>query len=170
MSLVKVEIGPFSGIYVGNFVAVNPVSSTDVLTEGYEDQYFAGVNEQLQVGPFITSIPFTFLDSTDIIVQNLSRGLSIHNANINTPPENNFYTLLLIHPDSASQNSVLIDRVRTKRDKRVSRSKAAASSIVVNFTAEDRSRYPGSQVSAIGAVTYGTPLELAVILGSRSPL
>ena len=175
MALIKVEIGPFESLFIGDFTASSPLSATELveitslttgpskLYEGYEDQYFAGIDKQLQVGTYQTIIPFTFLDNTNILVHSLARGLSVGNTDINTPPTNMFYTLLLIHPDSTSRNSVLIKKCRTKRDKRVTRSKTSASSVVLLFTAESPSVYSGE-------LKYGTPDELSAILGARSPL
>ena len=170
MSLISVIIGPWSNIYVGDYTDTNVLTEiTDLTTgpselyEGFEDQFFPGLGKQLQIGTFQSTVPFVFYDGNDINVHNLARGLSMANTNINTPPENTLYTLLLIGPNTDLQTSVLISPCRTKRDKKVSRAKTSASSVALLFTAENQSRYSG-------IITYGTPDELSTVLGIRSPL
>lgn len=169
MSLTKVKIGPFAAVFVGDYTSSDPlIEITDISTsptelyEGYEEQFFVGLSKQLQTGTFIITVPLSFYESDSILVHSLARGLSVGNTNKNTAPENTLYSLLLISEDEESQNSILVEPVRTKRDKRVTKAKTAASSVALLFTAESQSRYDD-------LITYGTVAELDLLLGVRSP-
>ena len=169
MTIKKINIGPYQAVFIGNYLAIDPLFEiTDINTgpselyEGYEDKYFPGLGKQLQVGTYISTIPIEFYDSDKLIVKNLARGVSVDNTDINTPPENTLYTLLLLGYSETDRTSVLIQPCRTTRKLSITRAKNAASAISLFFTAEDPSRY--SEI-----ITYGTPAELGVVLGARSP-
>lgn len=169
MSLIPISIGPFAAVYVGDYTLNDVLSNVTAITtgpseryEGYETIFVPGLNVYLQIGPLIASIPVSFYGD-DILVKNLVLGRSVHNTDVNTPPENNFYTLLLLSADPTDESSILFTNCRTKRDLRTVASKTAPGVTTVEFTAEDRSRYED-------VVTYGTGAELSALLAGRSPI
>lgn len=168
MSLYNCKIGPFASFYVGNANDSDPLVLIDLINtednevnDGFQDTYFVGINKQLQTGTRTVVVNLTFYGD-DLLLWNITKGIDIMNTNRNSPPENTFYSLLIIDPEEDSQTSIYIPSCRTNRVLSYRRSKKAPTQANVIFTAEAQSRYDD-------IVFYGTVDELIVEMGAKSP-
>lgn len=167
MSLEKVRIGAYAGIYIGDFgsltplVQITPLNKDDTtVTDELGNTYFPGINLQLQTSLHSVGTELKFY-SDDLLFFNLNKGISISNTNRNTPNGGVAYTLLLID-NSDDPISVLIPKCFTVNRLAPLKSKKTATEVTVTFSHVSPNVYED-------IIVYDTPDNLYTLLGGRAP-
>jgi hypothetical protein len=169
----SIIIYPFSLVYVGNY------GSSDVLTrvtalrtrgasieESFPTQWLRCLDDAysyntIQSDFHTARVTLAFYCGDDMTVR-LTRGLSI-SADINDPPGNANYILLLVAPSETDKESYFLPRVRVEKVREVRYSKEEATVIEVTFLATARN--PNTSI-----IYKNTPAALDSTMGAVSPL
>lgn len=123
--------------------------------------YIPALNQHVQSGPRTVSFTLTFYTDSGLPAL-LAKSLLI-NGDINDPPNpSNKYVVLCINANS-TKKSFLFNEISTQVSYDPNYDKSNPVTIRVNFTAENLD-------PEYDLYQEGTPAELALILGPRSPI
>lgn len=126
-------------------------------------QFAACVNGYIESGPSVLTFTLTFREALEDVVK-LARGIHISDdTDINDPPGNAKYTLLLLGPDLSSRRNYLIPCCQTLNPITDNFEKRTSYNQTINFAWQEAD--PNIQLEYMG-----TAAELKTILGARSPI
>lgn len=162
------HVGPFTNIYIGISTAsgvltelTSVTTGETVMTYNIPQAYNFALNNMIQSGPHSISLTLRFL-SDDPEVVKLAMG-NFFSDNQDDPSAFLQYTLLLAHPDTEAESSILLPRCYTNKTVNLNWAKTNVTSIPLTFECLDRNRF--------NVLYYKDTLDnLSAILGSRSPL
>lgn len=171
MATIPLHVGPFSAVFVGLGSGLDSAQMVQLtsLTTGPQsvdleipENFNYSANDSLQSGPVIIKATITFLSDDDDIVQ-LGSGNFIDATENDSPSQFVRLMLLLIHPDSSANSSILIPTCYVQKTLKTNYQKNAATEIPLTFYWQQINRFRPQ------LYYRRTPDDLKIILGARSP-
>ena len=160
-------IGPFSSLYIGLTSQATALSSVNsvrtgggTVEENLPTEYVVALENSIQSGNHTCRVTLSFLGDADETTR-LVRGLSPFATNINAPPAQTQYALLLIN--AAGDGGYYFPKVRTEKTYRRAYSKTSTTNTDIVFITENRD-------VTVSLMTKGNLAELQTAAGGQWPL
>lgn len=169
MPNIPVISSPFSAVYVGDAYLSTVLQKvfclrTDgaAIKEEVEQVWNPATRTWEQDGDHVVTVTLTFLFGDDT-TRKLVRGLSLAALDVNDPPGEQMYSLLLIHPQATLKESRWLPEVRTVRSWETNHQKDKGTQYVIEFEGRNR------DATADLLIAETTATLKSSYLGVRSP-